>query len=93
VFAWVHPVEQDEPGNFDVAKPSFTRAQQIPAFTAREDFPLDCQHQWLDGLPMMGYANPKHRKIMDWEGRKKWNQAEPAVSPRLPLQWRNSIHE
>jgi phosphonate transport system substrate-binding protein len=41
-------------------------------FTAREDFPKEREHRFLEVLFSMTYENPKHREMMDMEGLKEW---------------------
>jgi len=46
-------------------------------FTARADFEVDREQQFVEALSAMSYDNPDHRAILDAEGLKRW------LPPRL----------
>jgi len=41
-------------------------------FTARADFEVDWEQQFVEALSAMSYDNPDHRAILDAEGLKRW---------------------
>jgi phosphonate transport system substrate-binding protein len=41
-------------------------------FTARADFEVDREQQFVEALSAMSYDNPDHRAILDAEGLKRW---------------------
>ena len=41
-------------------------------FTARADFAVDREQQFVEALSAMSYDNPDHRAILDAEGLKRW---------------------
>jgi phosphonate transport system substrate-binding protein len=41
-------------------------------FTARPDFPLEQQEQFVEALLAMSYDNPVHRPILEAEGLRRW---------------------
>jgi ABC-type phosphate/phosphonate transport system substrate-binding protein len=52
-------------------------------FTVRDDFPAATEAQWLAVLYSMSYENPEHRRMMDMEGLKAWQEGR--VSSFGPL--------